>query len=71
MNVIAYECVVENGCVRLPDEACLPEKSKVYVVVPGIEIKLPRTARIWSPRLADPSQAKDFVKEVLPENGDA
>jgi hypothetical protein len=69
MKVETYEGIVENGCVHLPAEAHLPEKSRVYVVVPGPESQ--RIARIWSPRLANPEQAKDFIKEVLPENNDA
>ena len=69
MNVITYECVVENGCIHLPADAMLPEKSKVYVIVPGME--LPRAARIMSPRLADPSQAPFFKLEVTKEGEDA
>jgi hypothetical protein len=69
MKVTTYEGVVENGCIHLPAEADVPDQSKVYVVVPGSE--LPRTARIWSPRLADPEQAKDFVKMVVSEDHDA
>ena len=68
MKVSAYEGIVENGCVRLPIEVVLPERTKVYVVVP--EIAPPRTTHIRSPRLSDSSQAKDFIKEVLPDNGD-
>jgi hypothetical protein len=72
MSVLTYEGVVENGCVQLPEDARLPEKSKVFVVVPGIEmVEMPRRARIMSPRLAHPEQAKDFVKEVRPETSDA
>ena len=69
MKVVTYEGVVENGCIRLPADVLLPEKSKVYVVVPGDET--PKTAHIWSPRLANPEQATDFVKEVVPGNADA
>jgi hypothetical protein len=68
MKVITYEGIVENGCVHLPADVLLPEKAKVYVVVPGIE--LPRTARVWSPRLADPSQASLFEMEVTEEKTD-
>jgi hypothetical protein len=68
MNVVAYECVVENGRIQLPADAMLPEKSKVYVLVPDME--LPRTARIMSPRLADPSQAPFFKLEVTKEEED-
>ena len=60
---------MENGCVRLPEDAKLPEKSKVYVVVPGIEV--PRTVHVRSPRLADPSQAPLFALEVTEEAPDA
>ncbi len=69
MNIIAYEGVVENGCVRLPDDAKLPEKSKVYVVVPGIEA--PRTVHVRSPRLADPSQASLLTLKVTEAVEDA
>ena len=68
MKVITYEGVVENGSIHLPADAMLPEKSKVYVIVPGIE--LPRTVHIRSPRLADPSQASLFRLEVRKEETD-
>ncbi len=66
MKVITYEGVVENGCVRVPAGVLLPEKTKVYVVVPGIsESGIQRVARFASPRLAHPEQANDFIKEVV------
>jgi len=66
MKVITYEGVVENGCVHVPAGVLLPEKAKVYVVVPGIsESGVQRVAHIPSPRLAHPEQANDFVKEVI------
>ena len=66
MKVLTYEGVVENGRVQLPAGVLLPEKAKVYVVVPEVvESKTPRTAHVYSPRLAHPEQAKDFVKEVI------
>jgi hypothetical protein len=65
MKVATYEGVVENGQVRLPAGVTLPEKAKVYVVVPGVvKIETPRVAHVYSPRLAHPEQAKDFVKRV-------
>lgn len=66
MRVVTYEGVVENGCVRLPTGVLLPEKAKVYVVVPEIrEGEGRRVAHIYSPRLVHPEQANDFVKEVI------
>jgi len=35
MKTTTYEAVVENGQVRLPEDACIPENTKVYVVVPS------------------------------------
>ncbi len=68
MKVTTFEGVIENGRVELPPGVSLPEKAKVYVVVPGvIEIETPRTAHIYSPRLANPADAVYFRKEVKEE----
>ena len=69
MKEITYECVVENGCVHLPPEAHVPEKSTVYLVVPDPDE--PRTIHIYSPRLADRSKAAFFEMEVTEEGTDA
>jgi hypothetical protein len=69
MKVVAYEGVVENGCIHLPAGVSLPEKAKVYVVVPDASTE-PALAYIASPRLARPEQAVDFIKEVLPEGAE-
>lgn len=69
MKVATYEGIVENGRVQLPAGVLLPEKTKVYVVVPEVGVK--PVAHIASPRLVHPEQAKDFVKEVFPERSDA
>lgn len=63
MKVATFEAIVENGQIRLPPSVRLPEKAKVYVVIPGIEA--PSAAFIGSPRLARPEQASDFQKEVI------
>lgn len=63
MKVATFEAVVENGQIRLPASVRLPERAKVYVVIPGGES--PPVAYIGSPRLARPEQAADFVKEVV------
>ncbi len=72
MKVVTYEGVVENGCVHFPAGVSLPEKVRVYVVVPDVvEIDLPRMAHIASPRLVHPEQARDFVKEVVDIQGES
>ena len=75
MKITAYEGVVENGCVQLAGGVVLPEKAKVYVVVPEdvVEIEVQPVSHIASPRLVHPEQAKDFAKEVevLQEKTDA
>ncbi len=69
MKVVTYEATVEDGQVRLPEAVYLPEKAKVYVVVPGTEEAPPY--RIWSPRLVHPEQASAFAMEVLEDEPDA
>jgi hypothetical protein len=69
MKVATYEGFIENGKVRLPDNIHLPEKAKVYVIVPAVEVE--SFAHIRSPRLVHPEQAKDFKKEVIQEISDA
>jgi len=69
MSVRTFEGAVENGQIRLPANVRLPEKTKVYVVVP--DVAMPPTAYIGSPRLAHPEQTEDFKKEVIEERHDA
>jgi hypothetical protein len=69
MGIATFQAIVENGLIRLPASVRLPEKAKVYVVVPDVEV--PSVAYIGSPRLAHPEQAIDFRKEVVEENSDA
>lgn len=59
----AYEAVYENGTIQLPANIRLPERTKVYIVVP--EMGTTPTYRINSPRLAHPKQAADFVIEMI------
>jgi hypothetical protein len=67
MKIATFEAVVENGQIRLPVSVHLPERAKVYVVVPG----MPSAAYIGSPRLVRPEQASDFEKEVIEGDLDA
>ena len=69
MSVTTYEGIIENGQIRLPASVHLPEKAKVYVIVPDVEMRA--VAYIGSPRLAHPEQAEDFKKEVIEEMADA
>jgi len=69
MKVATYEATVENGQITLSESVRLPDHTRVYVVVPGVE----EVARIHvgSPRLAQPERAADFTKEVAVELHDA
>jgi hypothetical protein len=62
MKITTYEGTVENGQIKLSEPVHLPEHTKVYVVVPGVET--PSTIHIYSPRLANPQQAVDFTMDV-------
>jgi hypothetical protein len=68
MTVETFEGVVENGQVRLPSSVRLPERARVYVVVPQAK---PVPASIYSPRLVNPEQATEFTKQVIEVTGDA
>jgi hypothetical protein len=66
MKTTTYEAIVENGQIKLPATVHLPEHTKVLVVV--TEGEAMPTSRIYSPRLAHPEQASDFIKEVTRES---
>lgn len=68
-RLATYEGVVENGHVTLPPNADIPDKTRVYVLVPDADAK--RIPHVFSPRLVHPEQAKDFVKEVIEDTTDA
>jgi len=69
MSVVTFEGIVDDGQIRLKTNIRLPEKTKVYVVVPDIQVE--QVAHIFSPRLAHPEQAADFKMEVVEEPSDA
>lgn len=69
MSVITFEGVVENGQIRLKANVLLPDKTKVYVVVPDIQVE--QVVHIFTPRLAHPEQAVDFKMEIVEELPDA
>ncbi|HVS21445.1 MAG TPA: hypothetical protein VHD88_06330 [Pyrinomonadaceae bacterium] len=68
-KLATYEGVVENGQVKLPPNTDIPEKTRVYVLVPDVEAQ--KTLYIASPRLVHPDQAKDFEKQIVEETTDA
>ncbi len=65
MQVTTYEGIVENGKIRLITNINLPEKTKVYVIIPGFEIR--KEAHVYSPRLVQPEKTADFKKEIIEE----
>jgi hypothetical protein len=69
MSVLALEGIVDHGLIRLPPDIKLPDRTKVYIIVPAG--KTQKKARLLSPRLTDPKQARDFVMEVSEERDDA
>lgn len=69
MSVTTIEATVENGQIKLRQPLRLPESTKVYVVIPNVEIQ--PAIRVGSPRLAHPEQAIHFVKEMIEEADDA
>lgn len=69
MKVLAYEGIVDNGLIRLEENVQLPEKARVYVIVPDWEPT--RVAHVYSPRLVHPEQARDFRLEVREVSSDA
>lgn len=68
MGIVAFEGVVDKGQIRLKSNVLLPDKAKVYVMIPDLEIQ---QVQLVSPRLAHPEQAADFHKEVIEVSDDA
>jgi hypothetical protein len=69
MSIVTIEGVVEHGQIRLKNDVQLPDNTKVYVVVPNMQVE--QIAYIVSPRLAHPEQVADFALEVTEEAADA
>jgi hypothetical protein len=63
MEIVALEGIVEQGQIKLKDNVQLPEKTKVYVIVPQFDDAMGN--RVYSPRLAHPEQAKDFKMQII------
>ena len=69
MNVVTFEGIVDQGQIRLKTNVRLPDKTKVYIVVPNFQVE--QVVHIFTPRLAHPEQAADFKMEVVEELSDA
>jgi hypothetical protein len=69
MGIATFEGVVEHGQIRLKTGIRLPERAKVCVVVPDVQVE--RGARIFSPRLVHREQTADFELEIIEESSDA
>jgi hypothetical protein len=64
MTITTYEGIVEKGRIRLKSGVRLPEKFKVYVIVPEFPARKRRTARVLTPRLRRRNQVADFKMKV-------
>lgn len=69
MKVTTYEGTVRQGCVVLPDDAMIPDNSRVYVIVPASSDEA--RVRILSPRLVHRDEVVDFTMQVEREGDDA
>jgi hypothetical protein len=64
MSATTFEGVVEQGQIKLNSDVRLPDGTKVFIVVPDIEVE-EMGVHLRSPRLAHPEQASDFEMEVV------
>ncbi len=64
MSAATFEGVVEQGQIKLNSEVRLPDGTKVYIVVPEMEVEA-TSMNLRSPRLSHPEQAADFEMETL------
>lgn len=60
MGIAAFEGIVEQGQIRLKANIQLPDKTRVYIVVPDLIESARPAPHIFSPRLAHPEQAGDL-----------
>lgn len=74
MSVMTIEGVVDNGQIKLKGDVRLPDKTRVYVVVPDVqveEIQLEHNVHIYSPRITNPEQAAALRMEMIEETPSA
>jgi hypothetical protein len=63
VSIVTLEGIVERNRIRLKTNVRLPENTKVYVIVPDMQVE--QVAHVYSPRLAHPEQAADFKMEIV------
>jgi len=68
MSIQTIEGIVEQGQIKLVSDIRLPEKTKVFVVVP--ETNDESKVHIHSPRFKNPSDAEYFKMEIVEEKFD-
>ncbi len=70
MSVQTFEGIVTQGRIALEPGLTLPEKTKVFVVVPnGVENS--QSVHLRTPRLRDPAQLSEFNIEMIEDSADA
>ena len=69
MGIVTLQGIVEYGQIRLEAGAHLPERTRVFVIAPDVQVEW--GARISSPRLANPEDLADFELEVIEDPSDA
>ena len=69
MTIATYEGIVEHGQIHLKTLVRLPEKLRVYVVVPDFNVE--QAVRIATPRLVHAEQIEDFTMEIFEEDSHA
>ena len=63
MSVLTLEGIVENGQIRVRSDIRLPEKARVYIIIP--DVPATQAAHVYTPRLVHPEQAADFKLEII------
>jgi hypothetical protein len=69
MKGTTYEATVQDGRVVLPEDADIPDNTRVYVVVPASDAD--ERVRMMSPRLVHRNNLRDFTMQVEREGDDA
>jgi len=69
MSIMTVEGFVEDGRIHLKTRLQLPEKTRVYVLVP--DMKVEEHGHIFSPRLVNYQQGIDFKMQVIEEPSNA